>query len=441
MKKAFTATTQDMAILLDEQLSTNQGMTPEGYLVCQNVPVSRTGVQYYYGYELDPDGKAGLSANKRYPVYRLPEDVFEPESLQSLESKPLTDEHPSKGVTVHNAGWLTMGHGRNARHNDKNVIADLIVTNPNLIDGIRAKRKYEISLGYTCKYSPYKDGFKQTNIRINHIAVVESGRAGSQVSIKDKMPISVNNRRNRKMDKKTAIATMFAAFAKDASPDEITEMMPFVLDADAAKPAVETKDSGDNKGLMAALVGLLSKDAKPAAAKPAASVEPELTADSIAKLIQDEVAKALKKQAKDAKPAAGKDAAAKLLDALLKDADPEEEETETGDEDPDEEETETGDEDPEEEGKEKEANDAAFANVVKAIQPVYSKMPKKEQRVIKDQLAKLQKNPSAKGYAGILKAIKSHTKDAAASAQPVPAQDAISRKVMAERNPHYAKKA
>lgn len=440
MKKAFTATTQDMAILLDEQLSANQGMTPEGYLICKNVPVSRTGVQYYLGQEL------GLSnrLNERIPVYRLAEDVFEQESLQSLESKPITDDHPQQQVTVHNAGFLAFGHGRNVRHDDKYVMADLVVMNPGLIEGIRAKKKYEISLGYTCQYIPFKDGYRQKNIRVNHIAVVESGRAGSKVSIKDKMPISVNNRRKHTMDQLKA--SILSAYAKDAdtTADDLAKAAQLLMTdaAPAAKPAEADKTE---KSLLAMLLSGFAKDAKPA---PAEADKP-LTADDIKKLVADSVAEALKKQAKDAKPAAGKDAAAKLLDTLLKDAgsdeDKDEEGKETDDADEDWEEKETGDgdgddDDDDDDDKKKEANDAAFANVVKAIQPFYSKMSKKEQRQVKDQLTKLQKKPSASGYAGILKAIKSHKTGDQAPTQVV-AQDSISRKVMESRNPHYAKKA
>ena len=419
---AFTATTFDMAILLDAQLSENQGVTPEGYLICQNVPVSRTGVQFYYGSEM------GLTdrANERIPVYRLPEDVFAEESLRSLESKPITDDHPSQMVTVENAGFLTMGHGRNARHNNKNVIADLVVMSRELIAGIREKRKYEISLGYTCNYVPYKDGFKQTNIRINHIAVVETGRAGRNVAIKDKMPVSIKNRRSKSMDKNQAIATMFAAFAKDASPEEVAEMLPFVTDAAPAAPAKpaaepEKKDSG----LIALLTGLMAKDAKPAE-KP----EP-LTAEAVQKMITDGIAAALKPATKT-KDKKAKDEDEKEVEQLLEDEESEEKETEDSET---EEEKETADEGEEEEAKE--AKDAVFANVIKALQPLYKQLPASERKKLVKDVAAVKKKPTADGYAKILEAVQTHTKDAEPARQSHP--DTISKQVMANRNPHYKK--
>jgi hypothetical protein len=422
-----------MAILLEAQLSENQGLTPEGYLICKNVPVSRTGVQHYLGQEL------GLSnrMNERIPVYRLPEDVFEPESLQSLESKPITDDHPQQAVTVQNAGFLSMGHGRNVRNDGKNVIADLVLTNASLIDGVRDKRKYQISLGYTCQYIPYKDGYRQTNIRINHIAVVEVGRAGPKVSIKDRAPVSANNRRQKKMDKNQALATMFAAFAKDATPEEVAAMLPFVTDA-APAPKVEAKTDTD-KGLIALLSGLMSKDAKPKAeAAPAAA----LTADAVSKIVADEVAKALK--GVQAKPKATKDSDEKEVEKMLEDADGDEDDDkdkEAKDSDTDEKEKETEDEGSEETEEEKEAKDAAFRGVVKALQPLYKTMSTKDKKALTKDLASARKKPTKDAYAKILHAVQSHTKDAATTdAAPMGNAHAVSDRVMAARNPHYAKK-
>ena len=433
MKKAsaFTSTTHDMAILLAEQLSDNQGYTPEGYLICQNVPVSRIGVQYYYGYELGLQDQA----DKMIPVYRLPEDVFDPESLKSLESKPVTDDHPQQAVTVQNAGYLSMGHGRNARHNKNNVLADLVITNSQLIQGIREKRKYEISLGYTCVYEPYKDGFKQKDIRINHIAVVESGRAGSKVAIKDNKPLFIKRGVKTRMNKNEALAVMFSAFAKDASPEEIQAVLPFLTDA---APVKEEKSDSKDAGIIAGLLSAMTKDKK--------KETQVLTADDVANLVKAGVAKALegKKLVKDSEEHPDEKEDIKLIKSMLGDEDPDKEEVK--DEDPDEEDLMT-DEDADEEVKDTEleevlSKDKALGLAIKALRPLYNKLPRKEQKLVVDKLAQFRQKPSANTYAGILKAIQaskavrdSESEKAIAYTDP----SAISRKVMADRNPHYKK--
>lgn len=418
--------TRDMAILMEAQLSENQGMTPEGYLVCRNVPVARIGVQTYLGQELGLSQKYG----ERVKVYRLPEDVFEEEALRSLESKPITDDHPRDLVTIHNAGYLAMGHGRNVRHDTNHVICDLMVMNQSLIDGIRAKRKYNISLGYTANYVPYKDGYKQTNIRINHIAVVEVGRAGPKVSIKDKAPSDSQNRRKHPMNKREALAAMFAAYAKDADPQDIVAVLPFVTDAE---PATATKDTDkSDKGMMGLLAGLLARDAKPAETKTET-----LTADAVKKMIADGIAEALKGlKSKDSEDHPDEKEDKELIEKMLK-------EKETGDEDTEGEEKATEDEDSEEESEEeKKTDDAAFAGLIQAIRPLYSKLPKAEQKKVTDALVKARRKPTADAYTQIIKAVQTHTKDAETIDSAAPKRlDSISKRVMAKHNPHYTEKA
>ena len=65
------------------------------------------------------------------------------------------------------------------------LLADIIVYNLAQIEEIESKQKREVSCGYECEYVPYKDGYAQKNIIGNHVALVNAGRAGSRVAIKD----------------------------------------------------------------------------------------------------------------------------------------------------------------------------------------------------------------------------------------------------------------
>ena len=79
---------------LSENISRRE---PEGYLICLNVPVARTGVQEYLPQELDmPSGPGTI------PVWRPPEEVFAPECIASYEGMPVTDNHPPEGVDATN---------------------------------------------------------------------------------------------------------------------------------------------------------------------------------------------------------------------------------------------------------------------------------------------------------------------------------------------------
>ena len=85
--------------------------TPEGFLICRDVPVARTGPQRYLAREMQLDG----DPERLIDVNRHPEDVFEPATLASLEGKPVTDGHPAEGVTAENYSSYTKGHIQNVR--------------------------------------------------------------------------------------------------------------------------------------------------------------------------------------------------------------------------------------------------------------------------------------------------------------------------------------
>ena len=58
-------------------LSPNMDRTPEGFLICRNVPINRTGTQIYGAGELNLTG----DPDRAVRAYRLAEDVFDPAAL------------------------------------------------------------------------------------------------------------------------------------------------------------------------------------------------------------------------------------------------------------------------------------------------------------------------------------------------------------------------
>ena len=128
---------------LSENISRRE---PEGYLLCLNVPVARTGSQEYLPEEL------GLTGTGPVPVYRPEEEVFSPETVASFEGMPVTNDHPPDGVDVSNIRALQKGHAHNVRRGSGEesdlLLADLIITDPVLIDLVLSGKR-EISCGYT----------------------------------------------------------------------------------------------------------------------------------------------------------------------------------------------------------------------------------------------------------------------------------------------------
>lgn len=169
------------------RISDNIAKTPEGFLICYNVPIGRTGEYKYLSCEVGLDDSK--NPNEIVSVYRDDEAVFDKKTLASFEGKALTDEHPVEDVDTNNWQMYSKGEITNVRKGDGEysdcIIADLIVRDPIVISEIESGIKREVSSGYSCDYV-MKDGkIYQTNIIGNHVALVKNGRAGSRVSIKD----------------------------------------------------------------------------------------------------------------------------------------------------------------------------------------------------------------------------------------------------------------
>lgn len=220
------------------QISPHLVDTPEGFLICKDVPIARTGPQDYLARELMLDG----DPDRVITVQRYPEDVFEDATLASLEGKPVTDGHPPENVGPENYAAYTKGHVQNVRRDGDYIVADLYINDANLANEVRNNVKREVSCGYLCNYVPDGSGYKQTRIRGNHLAVVPKGRAGASVSIKDAAPEAEKGRKTIMSYWKTFLAA-FAGAAKDAEPEELDKMVETTAAALDAEPAEKAPDA------------------------------------------------------------------------------------------------------------------------------------------------------------------------------------------------------
>lgn len=225
-------------------LSEHLVKTPEGYLICYAVPINRTGTQVYTAGELNLPGEP----DRPVTVYRLEEDVFSPAALASFEGKDVTRGHPPEMLSAENQAGYSKGHLENVRREGENTVADLVIKDPSLVSDVENGVLREVSCGYNCNFEPYLDGYKQTNIIGNHVAVVPRGRAGHDVAIKDAAE-QAEKGRNCMNKLVHGILTAFGAAAKDAKPEEMGELIettasaldavPTALDADPAAKAPE----------------------------------------------------------------------------------------------------------------------------------------------------------------------------------------------------------
>lgn len=150
--------------------------TPEGFLIDHPI-VTSVGVFEY----TNPDG----SIRKEL---RLPEHVFNEKSLATYEGKPVIITHEAGRVDKDNVGDEIVGTILSKGEPDgDNVRAKIIIHD---IDAVKRSNLRELSLGYDLVLDetpgewngqPY-DAI-QTEIVINHLAIVREARAGEQARL------------------------------------------------------------------------------------------------------------------------------------------------------------------------------------------------------------------------------------------------------------------
>lgn len=155
-------------------------LTEEGYIKAKAI-VTKCGVFLYK----NPDGTIRREL-------RHPEEVLKLDSLESMKMVPVVNGHPPERlINIENAKRLAVGYtGETVETNLPFILANLIITDKDLVDDIKMKKKNELSLGYTVdlvEENGIYDGEPydciQTNIRYNHLAVVDHARAGPEARI------------------------------------------------------------------------------------------------------------------------------------------------------------------------------------------------------------------------------------------------------------------
>jgi hypothetical protein len=176
-----------------EHLSENIARTPEGYLVCKNAVIGRTGAQKYLVSELtDPEGLVkDMGPGDEVEVWREPNEVFSDATLSSFNGKTFTLRHPKELLGPDDEREHHVGHVQHVRKGDEPldsgdwpILADIIVTDA---DGIRAiaNGDRQLSCGYSYRLYKVGDRLEQRQIIGNHVALVESARAGKEARIND----------------------------------------------------------------------------------------------------------------------------------------------------------------------------------------------------------------------------------------------------------------
>ncbi|MDE1905287.1 MAG: DUF2213 domain-containing protein [Rhodospirillales bacterium] len=228
-----------------QALGAKRTMTPEGYLVCHDVPIARTGMMLYAAGEVPVEGDNVGEVR----IERVADEVFRAETMASFEGKPVTIEHPPEFVNPQNFHTYARGVVQNVRRGsgveDDYLFADLVIHSQEAIDAVNSGTR-EVSCGYEADYEQTEPGRGvQRNIIGNHVALVERGRCGPRCAIGDQQTMTPKQKKSI-LDRVTAIFNDDAQEAENVGQrnkeaQEKTEQSEAVKDAvrDAMKPVVD----------------------------------------------------------------------------------------------------------------------------------------------------------------------------------------------------------
>lgn len=177
-----------MKIFAQEQLSPHKYKTPQGYLVCVDAVLARTGKQKYRKGDFFPNAQ---DAESEIDVDRPEKEVFSDEAMASFENMPVVIEHPHEDVTSDNWKQYSVGLVRDIHRGtfkgNAVMLGNLIIQDKQAIEDIMNDVYTELSCGYDCNVENEAAPF-QSCIRGNHIALCSKGRAGI-AKIQDSVPV------------------------------------------------------------------------------------------------------------------------------------------------------------------------------------------------------------------------------------------------------------
>lgn len=179
-----------MTLLAYDRAGSVRTFDEDGRLRVERTPISKANICEYAGAEIPDSVALGLDPEKHYRLLRDPNELEK--AADTFNSLPVLEDHTPTSAAAH-PRELTVGSTMdNARFEAPYLTIGMVIFDGAMIQRIQSGEQREISCGY--KYTadmtpgsyegkPY-DG-RMTNIRGNHIALVEQGRAGSDVMVND----------------------------------------------------------------------------------------------------------------------------------------------------------------------------------------------------------------------------------------------------------------
>lgn len=219
--------------------ASDRRLDDDGRLHVKDCPITKATVNDYYGYEIPEWEELGLDPKRKYAMLRDPEELDKAAKAGLFDGIPLLDTHTPHEADAPVKDKVAGCIGAGCYFDGEYVRTPLLsVWAQDDIEAIESEEKRELSSSYA--YDPVMkpgnfkglryDG-RMVNIRPNHVALVERGRAGRDVLVNDALP------KGLKMKRKTFdrfVKKAGSLFANDADIDA-EELVNLIAAASAAE--------------------------------------------------------------------------------------------------------------------------------------------------------------------------------------------------------------
>lgn len=202
----------------------------DGRLHIEMTPISKANICEYLGREIPRGEELGLDANRRYRLYRDPTELKK--AADSFNRVPVLQEHRSVTAADPRRELVIGSTGENARFEAPYLMNSMVVWDGDMIDRIKTGTQREISSAYAYDVDmtpgeidgePY-DG-RMKDIRGNHVALVEKGRAGPDVMVADSATLITNDEEPEMAENETKDDDRKDDVAKDSLEDELKALL------------------------------------------------------------------------------------------------------------------------------------------------------------------------------------------------------------------------
>lgn len=225
----------------------------DGRLHVNKSHISMAGINSYYGYELDPDGSKGLEERRSYRILRDPEALSQ--AVSTFERIPILAGHAFVNAENPKKEKVIGAIGSDVSFDAPYLDADTVIWDDQAITLINNGSMTSWSCSYHCTldmtpgmYDGKSYDGKMIKIVGNHLALVEEGRAGTDVVIADEV-VKIDEKRLFKM-KRNKLKEGILAMDAELSPEQLDKVIDAALGVEQGKGEQESDNPDPEEPLI-----------------------------------------------------------------------------------------------------------------------------------------------------------------------------------------------